>query len=107
MTDLENRRRAVSRLLAGSLLAGCILEDESLTADLADDAARTLLDWGVARAQGISQEKPDSKLADLRRTMKRINKEAGKAAPEAQVERVRALLAEIETKQTLEVDNDA
>jgi len=69
-----------------------ILEDESLTADLVDAAARVLLDWGVARAQKFES-------ADLRRTMKRVNREAGKAAPEAQVERVRALLAEIEAEQ--------
>jgi len=93
MTD-PNHHHAVER----------ILEDESLTADLADDAARTLLDWGVARAKGLGQRK---KFTDLRRAMKRVNREAGKAAPKAQVERVRALLAEIETEQTLEVDNGA
>ncbi|HEY71972.1 MAG: hypothetical protein DRJ03_11225 [Chloroflexi bacterium] len=93
MTDL-NHHRAVER----------ILEDESLTADLTDDAARTLLDWGVARAKGLEQEK--AKLTDLRRAMKRINQEAGKAAPEAQVERVRALLAEIEAQPITEEVKD-
>jgi len=112
MTDLENHRRAVSRLLAGR-----ILEDESLTADLTDQAAKVLLDWGLAQAEvmaqqveGHSQEglwQPDARLATLRRTMKRISRQAGKVAPEAQMERVRALLAEIETEQTLEVENDA
>jgi len=93
MTDL-NHRRAVER----------ILEDESLTADLTDDAARTLLDWGVARAKGLWQEK--AKLADLRRAMKRINREAGKAAPEAQTEWVRVLLTEIKTEHIPKVEND-
>ena len=83
-----------------------ILEDESLTADLTDDAARTLLDWGVAQARGFSGEL-ETRLTDLRRAMKRINQEAGKAAPQAQTEWVRALLAEIETEQTPEADNGA
>ena len=96
MTDL-NHRRAVER----------ILEDESLTADLTDYAARTLLDWGVAQAQRFSGEL-ETGLVDLRRAMKRINQVAGKAAPEVQTEWVRALLAEIETQPiTEEVKDDA
>jgi len=94
MTDLESHRYAVER----------ILEDESLTADLTDDAAKTLLDWGVTRAKELGQEK---KFADLRRAMKRISREAGKAAPEAQAEWVRALLAEIEAEITMEVKDGA
>ncbi|MFQ6102152.1 MAG: hypothetical protein ACE5OS_13085 [Anaerolineae bacterium] len=97
MSDLENRLRAVER----------ILEDESFTAGLTDDAARVLLDWGIAQAEGRSREQFDTKLADLRRTMKHINREAGKTAPEAQVERVQALLAEIEQMQDWEAENDA
>ncbi len=97
MSDLENHRRA----------AELILEDESLTADLTDDAARILLDWGVARAKGLYREELDSNLSALRRTMKSINREAGKVAPEAQVERVQALLAEIENEQNVEADNGA
>ena len=98
MADLESRRRhAVER----------ILEDESLTADLTDAAATLLLDWGVARAKALPREELDAKLAGLRRTIKRISRQAGKAAPDAQAEQVQALLAKIETEQTLEVDNDA
>ena len=97
MISLENRRRAVER----------ILEDESLTADLTDAAATLLLDWGLARVEALVQQAElDAHLADLRRTMKRIGRQVGKAAPEAQVERVRALLAEIEKKQDAEVEND-
>jgi hypothetical protein len=102
MADLENRRRAVER----------ILEDESLTADLTDKAARTLLGWGVARAKamaqqakGSSQAELDAHLADLRRTMKRLSRRAGEAAPEVQAQQVRALLLEVEQKQNLEVEN--
>ncbi len=81
-----------------------ILEDESLTADLLDPAARILLDWGVARAEALATraesfvpEELDTRLADLRRTLKRVARQAGaEATPEAQIERVRSLLAEIE-----------
>ena len=98
MTDLENRRRYATEMIA---------EDESLTADLVDDAAALLLDWGVARAKGLPQEELDSKLVGLRRTMKRISRQAGEAAPETQAEQVQTLLAEIETEQTPEADNGA
>lgn len=83
MTNSENHRRAAERLL----------EDESLTADLTDDAARILLDWGLEQVETLSQKDP-SRLASLRRSMKSINEQAGKALPEDQAERVRALLAE-------------
>jgi hypothetical protein len=36
--------------------AESILENESLTADLDDDAARALLDWGLACAQKVAQD---------------------------------------------------
>ena len=36
--------------------AESILENEALTADLNDDAAKALLDWGVERAQAIASE---------------------------------------------------
>jgi hypothetical protein len=106
MADLQNHRRAVER----------ILEDESLTADLTDVAAQFLLDWGlvqaetmVRQAEGLLGEEIDTHLTALRRTMKRIGKQAGKSAPEAQVERVQALLTEIEIGKNLEVktENDA
>jgi len=89
MDDLESRRVAVER----------ILEDESLTADLLDPAAKVLLDWGTAQARTLAgqAEELDTRLGDLRRTLKRIARQAGEeATPEAQVERVRSLLAEIE-----------
>ncbi len=101
MTGLENRRRAAER----------ILEDEALTADLTDDAAASLLDWGLAQAEtiarqaeGLSQEELDAHLAALRRTVKCVSRQAGKAAPEAQVERVQALLAKIEQAQDKEAE---
>lgn len=102
MDDLERLRRAA---------AECILEDESPTADLLDPAARMLLDWGVARAEALAAraesfvpEELDTRLADLRRTLKRIARQAGaEATPEAQVERVRELLAETETERNSEV----
>jgi hypothetical protein len=79
-----------------------ILEDESLTADLIDDAAKLLLDWGLAQAkmliqqaERLSAEELGSCITDLRRTLKRIGKQAGKATPETQPEMVRALLSEI------------
>ena len=104
MTCLENRHRAAER----------ILEDEALTADLADGAAALLLDWGLARAEataqqaeGASQRELDARLAALRRTMKRIGRQAGEALPEAQVERVRALLAEVEMEQNMEAEHGA
>lgn len=97
MADQETRSRAVER----------ILEDESLTADLTDDAARVLIEWGIARIEGLSPENFESNLADLRRAMKSVNREAGKAAPEAQIGQVQALLEEIETVQPLEADNGA
>ena len=103
MTDLEyRRRRAMER----------ILEDESLTADLGDDAAQSLLDWGVAQtkvileqAKEFAQEELDAHLVNLRRMIKRINRQAGQATPEAQVEQVEALLAEIEAEHDMRVKN--
>jgi hypothetical protein len=89
-----------------------ILEDASLTADLVDDAAQSLLDWGVAqanaiteRAEELTQDELDAYLANLRRTMKRINRQAGQAEPKAQTEQVQALLAEVKSKQDTEVEN--
>lgn len=103
MDNSENhQRRAVEQ----------ILEDASLTADLVDDAAQSLLDWGVAqanaiteRAEELTQDELDVHLANLRRTMKRINRQAGQATPKAQMERVQALLTEIKSKQDTEVEN--
>ena len=46
MIDPETLQRAVERLL----------EDESLTADLIDGAAKVLLDWGLARVGAMAQQ---------------------------------------------------
>ncbi len=87
----SSRRRAVESLLA----------DESITADLIDDAAGPLLDWGIAQiddlleqADGIPEQQLDEQLVALRRKMKYIGRRAGEAAPDAQAERVRALISE-------------
>jgi hypothetical protein len=79
-----------------------LLEDVSLTTDLIDDAAKLLLNWGVTQTktvvqqmEGLSPEEIGARLADLRHTVKRISKEAGQAAPEAQAARVQTLLSEI------------
>ncbi|MFN2271709.1 MAG: hypothetical protein ACK2US_12780 [Anaerolineae bacterium] len=91
MTKPDIRQRAAERLL----------EDESLTADLIDDAAKLLLEWGlkmaemtIQQAKGLSLEEIDARLAELRRTMRRINHEVGQIEPEAQAERLGALLSE-------------
>jgi hypothetical protein len=91
MTDSDILRHAIERLL----------EDVSLTADLVDDAAKVLLDWGVAQAKTITQqeelsrEELGARLADLRHTLKHVSKEAGQAAPETQSAQVQALLSEV------------
>jgi hypothetical protein len=78
-----------------------LLEDESLTADLIDDAAKLLLEWGlkmtertVQQAKDLPLEEIEARLAELRRTMRRINHAIGQVEPEAQAERLRALLPE-------------
>ena len=91
-----NRRHAVER----------IGEDESLTADLVDDAAALLLNWGTTQAIKLPQEELNAHLTNLRRAMKHINREAGKIAPEFQAERVRVLLTEIKTEHIPKVEND-
>jgi hypothetical protein len=92
MTNSDVLRQAIERLL----------EDVSLTADLVDDAAKLLLDWGIAQAQavvqqkdGLSTEELGTHLADLRRTLQRVGKEAGQAVPEAQAAQVQTLLSQI------------
>jgi chaperonin cofactor prefoldin len=96
MIDPETLQRVVERLL----------EDESLTADLIDEAAKVLLDWGLARADAmvqqetgeiLSPEEFDAQISQLRRTMKCISKQASEAPPDAQTQQVQELLAEIET----------
>jgi len=95
MTGSETKRCG-----AQDHLAGRILEDETLTADLTDQAARVLLDWGLARAEVLAtrvEDTPsfdvDAALTGLRRAMRRLAKLAGTARPESQVERLHELLA--------------
>ena len=92
MTDSDVLRQAIERLL----------EDVSLTADLIDDAAKLLLDWGTAQVKAVVQQKDElpteelgARLANLRRTLKRVSKEAGQTAPEDQAAQVQTLLSEI------------
>lgn len=88
------------------LMVERILEDESLTTDLVDYAAQMLLDWGVAQARATvrrSEDMPraelDARLTTLRRTMKRINRRAGRVPPDVQARRVQTLLADLEQEQ--------
>ncbi len=72
-----------------------ILEDETLTADLVDRAAKILLDWGVAQVQSLpqtSQSDIDEYLTALKHTMQRINEFIGEAPPDDQAERIQTLL---------------
>jgi hypothetical protein len=102
MTHQDVLRHAIEQLL----------EDVSLTADLIDDAAKLLLEWGVSQisavtqqAEGLSSEDLGARLADLRRTLRRINKEAGQAAPEEQAAQVQVLLSKVSpAEQEPEVD---
>jgi hypothetical protein len=96
MTDSDILRSATERLL----------EDETLTADLVDDAAKLLLDWGlemakraVQQANGLPSEEIDLRLTELRRTMKQINREVGQVEPEAQAEQLQTLLSEPATEE--------
>lgn len=92
MTDPDILRRTAERMR----------EDESLSGDLVDEAATILLAWGQAQiqalacqAEALAPEEMDARLAELRRTLKRVNRRAGEAAPEEQASQVQALLAEI------------
>lgn len=81
-----------------------IREDETLTADLVDEAAQILLDWATAQVKAafqgteeLSQTELDACVARLRRFLKRINRRAGQAPPDRQAQRVRSLLARLES----------
>jgi len=96
--DNPELRRAVERLW----------EDESLTADLTDPAARLLLEWGADRAGAILSEMADRperrivrRLAALRRLIRRLARLAGQAPPGGQLERVEALLNTISGERRL------
>jgi hypothetical protein len=76
-----------------------MLEDESLTSGLVDDAAAVLLDWGkmqvlalVRQAEGLWQNGLDTEFANLRHTMRYISRQAGEAMPEMQIDQVHTLL---------------
>jgi len=80
-----------------------LLDDESLTADLKDEAAKRLLKWGVARVEEIAadsviaEEERWDRLADVRNVMKRINERVGPIRPECQPVCVELLLEEIKS----------
>ena len=82
-----------------------ILENEALTADLDDSAAKVLLDWGIACARQIAQstaalddsraEEPlSSRLRAVRRLMRRVNRWAA-GRPQMDAEDSAGLLADI------------
>jgi hypothetical protein len=66
--------------------AQSILENENLTADLNDEAAQVLLDWGIAQAKAITMETVEigddeeaaefvyPKMKALRRMLRTVNK---------------------------------
>jgi hypothetical protein len=88
-----SKRRAIEQLL----------EDESLTDDLVDEAARLLLDWGVTQLDTLFQSAQEPSPAELdacalrlRRLMRRVNRRAGRASADQQAERVREILSHLQ-----------
>jgi len=77
-----------------------LLDDEALTADLVDPAARYLLDWGIARATVIVQEaggalpEAQARLAALRQQMRALARRVGEMPPEEQAAALQKLLTE-------------
>ena len=77
-----------------------LLEDEGLTADLVDPAARYLLDWGIARATAIVREagaspaEAQARLAGLRQQMRALARRVGELRPDEQVAALQKLLTE-------------
>lgn len=67
-----------------------LLEDEALTADLVDAAARRLLDWGIAqvtatlRETGALTEEAQARLAALRGRMRDMARQIGQLPPDEQ-----------------------
>ncbi len=84
----ETIRSAVERLL----------EDEALTADLVDAAARRLLDWGIMqvtailRETGAASEEARTRLAALRQQMRAIARQVGQLSPDEQPSALQRLL---------------
>jgi hypothetical protein len=100
----RRERRAAERLL----------EDERLTDELVDEAARLLLDWGTTQldanarpGEGLSRAELGACVSRLRRIMRRVNEVAGQASVERQAERVRVLLSRIESGTDADVDEGA
>lgn len=75
-----------------------LLEDEGLTGDLVDPAARRLLDWGIAQTTRILEETQGSlqeraaRLEALRRRMRAIAREVGQTPPDQQEAALREIL---------------
>jgi hypothetical protein len=93
--------RSKDRAAVARRWAERILEDEALAVGLADDAAESLLEWGLSQIDALarqsaksSQKELDERFAALRSRMRRVAVQAGEVAPESQPERVLALLAE-------------
>ncbi len=102
MNDSESRR-AVER----------ILEDESLTADLVDEAATMLLEWAAKRAEAVAEQTTipstvrDDHLALIRWAMRHVNRVVGQRVPDEQAAGVRALLGQIEAEESPEDNSGA
>ncbi len=75
-----------------------LMEDEALTADLVDAAARQLLDWGIAQTErilretGPASEESRARLAELRGQMREIARRVGQLPPEEQPDALQAAL---------------
>ncbi len=75
-----------------------LLEDEALTADLVDTAARRLLDWGIAQATatlretGALTDEARARLDALRGRMREIARQVGPLPPEEQASAVQRWL---------------
>ncbi|GEM_PF-5731802 len=74
-----------------------LTEDEALTADLVDGAARRLLEWGIAQARTILQEtglseESQARLAALRQRIREIARQVGQLQPDEQETALRKLL---------------
>lgn len=89
-----------------------LLEDESLTDNLVDEAARVLLDWGAEQltaasrpSEGFSQTELLRCASRLRRFLRRVNERVGEASPDQQAERVRMILSRIEQAEGAGRDN--
>ncbi|MBC7225885.1 MAG: hypothetical protein H5T61_01450 [Thermoflexales bacterium] len=77
-----------------------LLEDEALTADLVDAAARRLLDWGIAqvtatlRETGALTEEAQARLTALRGRMRDMARQVGQLSPDEQASALQRWLDE-------------